>query len=70
MIEYRTKSPFKYKFHYGRKWIELNDLRNRMACDFEFDFCEYKIGDTVFRERSDSFNEAFNREVLWEKLRE
>ena len=67
MIEFKTK-PFQPNFVVD-DWKELNYLEGRTIHNFEFSYCDYRIGDEVFTEMCPEFLDAFKKEKFWLKLK-
>ena len=67
MIEFKIK-PFTPDFVVD-DWAELNHLVDRSCHDFEFTYCDYRIGDEVFTEMCPEFLDAFKKEKFWLKLK-
>ena len=67
MIEFRMKQ-FNDGFPIG-VWEEINNIRTRMFSDFEFSYCEYRIGDEIYTEQTPEFIVAFQGEKLWSKIK-
>lgn len=51
-----------------RKWEPILTVMNRTFYDFEFSYCDYRIGDTVYTDLSPKFIEAFKKEKMWASL--
>ena len=63
MIEYRNV----YLPEYMQKWEQFKPTFN---WDFAFGIFEYKINGKIFDTQTDTFMEAVEQEVVWEKLRD
>ena len=64
MIEFKMK-PFSPE----DDWRIINDLQNRTHLDFEFSYCDYRIGDVVYEAKTGAFLDALKKEQLWMKLK-
>ena len=68
MIEFMTK-PFSPNFPVD-DWRIINNLCDRSIHDFEFSYANYRIGGKVFTEMCTEFEEAFEKEQFWLKLKQ
>ena len=67
MIEFKNKL-FRYDSVVD-DWEELSHPEDRTYHDFEFSYCDYRIGDEVFTEMSPEFITSFQKEKFWLKLK-
>jgi len=66
MIEFKAKELLPKLC--GYPWGTLEDVELRTYDDFEFSYCDYRIGDEVFTKMCPAFLEAFKKEQFWLKL--
>jgi len=67
MIEFKTK-PYIPNFEVD-DWQELLHPEDRTMHEFEFSYCDYRIGDEVFTKMSPEFITSFQKEKFWLKLK-
>ena len=68
MIEFKSKKMYSHQV--VGDWAEVLNLRDRTYHNFEFSYCNYRVGTRVFTKMSPGFMEAFKKEKMWAKLRD
>ena len=66
MIEFQMKQL--YPDHIVDSLEPINWPEERTINDFEFSYCNYRIGGVVYKKNSDVFEDAFEKELFWMKI--